>query len=101
MFARHAQLDKRIRSARLVITGEGAIDAQTRMGKGVGQIARCCARLGVPCVGLAGTVDPSIKVSNLFVRACALTEITTPLRAQSQAARFLALLAAETARSVC
>ena len=100
-FARHVQLDKRVRAARLVITGEGAIDAQTRMGKGVGQIARCCARLGVPCVGLAGTVDPSIKVSNLFVRACALTEITTPQRAQSQAARFLALLAAETARRVC
>src|SRR5690242_1517867 len=37
IFARCARLRERIRAAQLVITGEGAIDASTLMGKGVGE----------------------------------------------------------------
>jgi len=37
LFARLARLDQRLRSADLVITGEGCIDPSTLMGKGVGQ----------------------------------------------------------------
>jgi glycerate kinase len=98
LFARHARLEKRIRAADAVITGEGAMDEQTRMGKGVGQIARLCARCGVPCVGLAGAVDKAVKKSRLFAHTRALTEITTLRQAQSQAARSLERLSEETAR---
>ena len=57
LFARHSGLEDRIRLADLVVTGEGAIDASTEMGKGVGEVAKLCAHYDVPCVGLAGTVD--------------------------------------------
>jgi glycerate kinase len=56
LFARIARLEERIRSADLVITGEGAIDPSTAMGKGVGEVARLCRAQRVPCLGLAGTV---------------------------------------------
>jgi glycerate kinase len=101
LFARYAQLEKRIRAADVVVTGEGAMDLQTRMGKGVGQIAALCARRHVPCVGLAGMVDATVKHSGIFAHARALTEITTASRAQAGAAHFLEQLAAETAGRVC
>jgi glycerate kinase len=56
LFAQYANLEERIRAAQLVITGEGAIDASTLMGKGVGEIAHLCQQHGVACVGLAGTL---------------------------------------------
>jgi glycerate kinase len=91
-------LEKRIRAADMVITGEGAMDEQTRMGKGVGQIARWCARCGVPCIGLAGVVQASVKKSKIFAHTRALTEMATLATAKSQAARCLESLSAETAR---
>ena len=97
LFARYARLEKRIRAANLVITGEGAMDEQTRMGKGVGQIARLCARCGVACIGLAGLVDKSVQRSNLFAHTHALTDMTTLRRAQRQAARWLERLSADAA----
>ena len=45
LFARQAALERHLRAADLVITGEGAIDRSTLMGKGVGQIARRCRRV--------------------------------------------------------
>ena len=97
LFAHYARLEKRIRAADVVITGEGTMDEQTRMGKGVGQIARWCARCEVPCIGLAGVVEMSLQESNLFAQTRALTEIATLLRAQSQAEHWLEKLAEETA----
>ena len=57
LFARHANLESRLRASQLVITGEGSIDASTLMGKGVGQVARWCHQFGVPCLGLAGGAE--------------------------------------------
>ena len=99
LFARYARLEERIRAAEVVITGEGAMDEQTRMGKGVGQIARWCARRGVPCVGLAGVVAKSVRESGLFTHVRALTEMAALPRAQSQAARCLERLSEQTARA--
>jgi glycerate kinase len=97
-FARHARLEKRIRAADVVITGEGAMDGQTLMGKGVGQIALCCACGVVPCVGLAGVVEKSVRKSPLFARAAALTDLADLPRAKSQALRWLERLSEATAR---
>ena len=99
LFARYARLEKRIRAADTVITGEGAMEEQTRMGKGVGQIARWCARYGVPCIGLAGVVDKSARESGLFAQTRALTEVAALPRAQSQAALCLNRLSEATARA--
>ncbi len=73
IFERHAQLTDRVKSVQLVITGEGALDAQTLMGKGVGEIANVCQRLGVPCIGLAGVVPEPEKAKEKFKATHALT----------------------------
>jgi glycerate kinase len=101
LFARYARLEKRIRAADVVVTGEGAMDLQTRMGKGVGQIAALCAQRHVPCIGLAGMIDTTVKHSGIFAHARALTELTTLGGAQAGAAHFLEQLAAETAMRIC
>jgi glycerate kinase len=101
LFARHSKLKSRIRGADLVLTGEGALDAQTQMGKGVGQIARWCRAGGVPCFGLAGTVGETVHQSGIFSRTGALVEMTDPARAKSEAQYHLAQLAQQAAKEWC
>ncbi len=52
-FARH------LRGARLVITGEGSLDAQTLRGKAPAGVARAAAAAGVPVVAVAGVATLS------------------------------------------
>jgi glycerate kinase len=61
LFATLSHLERRIRDADVVITAEGAMDAQTLMGKGVGVIGAAAARAGKRCLCLAGSVlvDPA------------------------------------------
>jgi glycerate kinase len=99
LFARHAHLERHIRAADLAITGEGAMDEQTRMGKGVGQIARACELYGVPCIGLAGVVHASVKQSKLFAHTRALTDIADLTRAKNQAAQCLEQLSEDVGRA--
>jgi glycerate 2-kinase len=99
LFARHAALARRLRAADLVITGEGAIDRSTLMGKGVGQIAQRCRQLNIPCIGLAGTLSASRRKADFFTRAHALTELTTVKQAKAQPALWLERLARQVARS--
>ena len=56
LFADQAKLRERIRTADIVVTGEGSIDSSTKMGKGVGGVARLCREEKVPCVGVAGVL---------------------------------------------
>lgn len=93
IFARLAQLDKRIRQAGLVISGEGCIDGQTAMGKGVGQIALRCAKYKIPCIAMAGDVLQPARVGRLFARTHALTEIATREQALKRAEHYLEKLA--------
>ena len=90
IFSRHAHLPGRIRNADLVITGEGAIDRQTFMGKGVGEVFKLCSRLRVPCVALTGKVEGSKK--KLPVRAI-VPGLATARDAQTNAAFYLSKLA--------
>ncbi len=57
LFAARAKLERLLRTAGLVITGEGAIDRSTFMGKGVGRIAARCRSLGIPCLAVAGRIQ--------------------------------------------
>lgn len=52
--------DARMRAARAVIVGEGAIDEQTLQGKIAGEIATRARQAGVPCFAIVGTnrLDP-------------------------------------------
>ena len=99
LFARHTGLKQRLRRADLVLTGEGAIDQSTLMGKGVGQIAEWCRELKIPCLGLAGTVTTPEATAHGFTQARGLTELTTPEKAKARPAQWLKRLASEVASS--
>jgi glycerate kinase len=93
LFARQAELEKRLRAADLVVTGEGAIDRSTLMGKGVGQIARRCRQLKIPCIGLAGRLSRDLGSGADFTEARALTALTTTAQAKARPAFWLERLA--------
>ena len=93
LFARQAALARRLRAANLVITGEGAIDPSTLMGKGVGQIARRCRLLRIPCIGLAGIVAATRATDSSFASTHALTDLAPLPQAKARPARWLERLA--------
>lgn len=98
IFSDAASLEKRVQQVRLVLTGEGALDAQTVMGKGVGEIAQLCRRLNVPCLGLAGVVPDPALARTLFTDALGLTSLTDRDSALREPALWLERLAALSAR---
>jgi glycerate kinase len=100
LFARQAKLERHLRRADLVITGEGSIDRSTLMGKGVGQVAQRCRQLEIPCIGLAGVVSGRRAAAKHFSRTHALTEVATIRQAKAEPARWLERLARQVARSV-
>ncbi len=99
IFSHAADLEKRLRKTDLVLTGEGAIDRQTVMGKGVGQVALLCKKLEIPCIGIAGVVLEKAKAEKLFAQTRGLTEITSLKKAKTSPAQFLEKLTEEIARS--
>lgn len=64
-------LEKIIRDADLVVTGEGSLDGQTLDGKGPHGIAQLAARHGKPVVGIGGRVTDEARPA--FVHAIAAT----------------------------
>ena len=98
LIARHAQLDRHLRHADLVVTGEGALDRSTLMGKGVGELASRCKERKIPCVGLGGRVEDRAQLRRIFAVARALNEITSPEKAKKAAGRYLEELAELAAR---
>jgi glycerate kinase len=99
IFAEYARLDDRIRQADLVITGEGHIDHQTYMGKGVGQIAVRCRKARVPCLALAGLILQPARANALFTQTRSLLEIADAADAQVSAGRHLRELARRAAQA--
>jgi glycerate kinase len=99
IFARHAELEKKIRAADLVITGEGALDQQTLMGKGVGQVARLAKKLGVSCIGIAGVVTEPEKAKKLFTQTRGLAEVTSVEKAKQNPAHYLETVAGQMAEA--
>jgi glycerate kinase len=85
----------------LVITGEGAIDRSTLMGKGVGEIARRCRALQIPCIGLAGSIKLDTKAAQSFTRLGALLDLTSEAQAKAKAAYWLEQLARQIAKHMC
>jgi len=97
-FGRHAALDRHLRWAELVVTGEGTIDDSTLMGKGVGQIVQRCLDLSIPCIGLTGTSAASASKLCAFTQAHALTRLTTVEQAKARPAYWLERLAQRVAQ---
>ena len=98
LFEQQARLSERMEAVDVVITGEGALDAQTLMGKGVGQVADLCARLDVPCVGLAGTVsDPQQAQTKFRIARGVAPDLTDKETALREPAVWLERLATQVA----
>lgn len=97
LFAKQAHLEAAIGAADVVITGEGAIDLSTFMGKGAGRVAQLCSELSVPCLGLAGSLGVRVSRRKLFCLVRALTGLTTPARARADAETWLVRAAANLA----
>jgi glycerate kinase len=98
LFAQLAKLTARIEKADLVLTGEGAIDEQTLMGKGVGELAALCHRLRKPCVGLAGIVTDPSKARHLFTDVHSMVAVTSADEAKANAAHWLEEIARRAAQ---
>ncbi len=52
-------LERRVRRADLVLTGEGSLDGQTALGKGPERLRRMADRAGVPLIAFGGRVETS------------------------------------------
>jgi glycerate 2-kinase len=90
LFARYAELSRRLKSVQLVLTGEGAIDRSTLMGKGVGEIARHCQKARIPCFGLAGILGDLSIVQRRFSQVQSMAPLlTSPETARSNPAFWL------------
>jgi glycerate kinase len=80
--------DRRMRSARAVVTGEGKLDQQSLAGKLVSEISTRARQAGVPCHAIVGTRElDSFGIRVLDLQA--VLEASTP-RQISAAARRLA-----------
>ena len=96
-FATRAKLDQWIAWADLVITGEGALDASTCMGKGVGALAKLCQTSDTPCLGLGGIHKKTSNLSSLFTDIYSICPtLTTPESALEKPKKWLRDLARKT-----
>ena len=109
IFAELAGLDEKIRQADLVITGEGALDEQSRMGKGTGFVADLAARAGKRCLCLAGRISPSFRVPSPdgvvggakdFAAWAIVPDVATETESRAHPAECLRRLAARAAAQV-
>ncbi len=98
LFARMAELRRRMSGAQLILTAEGTLDASTLMGKGVGEIGWWSRKLNVPCLAFAGAIRQPKLVARHFTQAHSLTPRFVPLKkAMAQPERCLSALAAQVA----
>ncbi len=99
IFARETRLARRVQSADLVITGEGAIDCTTlTMGKGVGELAHICRRARVPCLGLGGVVADPRRARRVFSAVAGIAPTLAGVEAaKAQPAHWLRELARRSA----
>jgi glycerate kinase len=65
-------LDAALHGAIFVLTGEGRLDASTAAGKAPAEVARRAAAAGIPCVALAGSVEP--PVDPVYTDAIAISD---------------------------
>ena len=84
----------------MVVTGEGAMDRQTVMGKGVGELAKMARENDCRCLGLAGKVEYHPALTEHMNDCRALTDLTSLAEAKKDAAQWLEKLARDTAQTL-
>ncbi|MBE1441990.1 glycerate kinase [Paenibacillus sp. OAS669] len=94
-----AQLEKHLKGAGLVISGEGQCDFQTERGKTPYGVAKTAQRQGVPCVLIAGAIGEGIEVLYHSGVTSVFSMVDKPM-ALEQAMGEAARLAADAAERV-
>ncbi|HCW23083.1 MAG TPA: glycerate kinase [Lachnospiraceae bacterium] len=61
---RETRLESYLRSADLVVTGEGELDARTMMGKGPSGVAALAKNFNVPCIAFTGQLGRNFRTVN-------------------------------------
>ena len=95
--------EERLRTADLVITGEGRIDEQTAYGKTALGVAKRAAAADVPCLAVGGGVTPEGLAALASVGTLAVPVLDQPMSledAMSQAASLVAAAGERLARLV-
>jgi glycerate kinase len=101
MIAGESRIQERIKGSQLVITGEGAIDASSMMGKAVGEIVSLCRESQIPCIGLGGSVQLPPETRKLFHQLHGIVpDLCAPSQALTQPDFWLEKLASDTAREI-
>lgn len=75
----HAQFGHHLKTADLVITGEGQIDTQTLQGKGPIGIARQAQQAGVPVVAIVGGMNADDTLLHQAGLHAVLPIVTAPM----------------------
>ena len=89
---RIARLEKRIRKADLVITGEGRLDRQTLYGKAIMGVIKMAKKYKIPVVCIAGSIMPEAKdLYRLGVKGM-FSITTTPMSLQQAMEKSRSLL---------
>ena len=88
--------DRRLPSARAVVTGEGRLDSQTFEGKAVGEVARRCERAEVPAFAIVARNDAAASDVNevrlAVIEAAPSDRTVGPLELEEAARRLAAQL---------
>lgn len=100
VFARAARLTQRLRNTDLVITGEGCLDRQSFMGKGVGTLAELCDQKNVPCMAMVGTVVPKGIPRSKLASVYSISSLYPTRKPSDAPARWLSKLAGKVARDL-
>lgn len=96
MVADAIDLRSRLKSADLVITGEGSLDAQSLCGKGPIGIAHMAKQEGKPSIAVAGHISSEVSDAAIFFDHCAISSLGHPLEiSMSQAADWIEKLVRE------
>lgn len=96
LFSHTVELEERVRSVDLVLTGEGSVDRSSFMGKGVGMLVATCRSHGVGCLGIGGRVMDD--VGSKFAASIGLTQFASEPDALRRPAYWLRYAASELAR---
>lgn len=96
----HSDLDARLPFADLVITAEGAIDAQTPHGKVPAEVARRAKKHGKPVIALAGTIGADARVNHDVGIDAYTSIIAAPVELDVAIARTAELLTDATERTL-
>lgn len=97
VFAKSARLERRLSQADLVLTGEGAVDPSSLMGKGVGQVAKWCRDHQKPCIALGGMAAQS-PAADFWKLYAIVPEVAEKGKALEKPRLCLAQLAEKAAR---